>query len=226
MRRRAFLATAGTAATVGVGRVAGQNDDPRTGSGTTDDPYIVGMYTEGSEFYFDPVGLYVEPGDTVRWVIESGSHSATAYTEDNPGASTRRIPAGADTWDSTVLRESGASFEYTVEQTGTYDYYCIPHKGLGMVGRIVCGEPGGPAEENEPPDDVGSGVWPPSKTITEKRAVAYPYIPESGGGGLPTLALGGIALFGLGAAYMISEYDLGSGRYDSDAPDDTETGLE
>jgi len=210
----------------GVGAAQDAADDPRTGSGTADDPYVIGMYTEGTDFYFDPVGLYVEPGDTVRWVNESGSHSATAYTEDNQGASTRRIPEAADSWNSTVFSESGATFDYTFEEPGTYDYYCIPHKGLGMVARIVCEEPGGPATESDPPDDPGAGIWPPAEAITENLSLSYPYIPDSGGGGLPILAIAGVGLFGLGTAYLLSEYDIGSGRYGEDAPDDTETGLE
>lgn len=223
MRRRTFIATAGTAATAGAGRTLGQ-DDPRTGSGSGEDPYVVGMYTEGSDFLYDPVGLYVDPGDTVQWVNESGSHSATAYAEGNENASTRRIPEAADSWDSTVFEEQGATYEYTFEEPGTYDYYCIPHKGLGMVGRVVCDEPGGPAEESDPPDEVGSGVWPPSDAIVENLALEYPYVPDTGGGGLPWLAIGGVGLFGLGTAYMLSEFDIASGRYGEDAPDDTETG--
>lgn len=34
--------------------------------------------------YFDPIGLYVEPGTRVRFEIESGSHSATAYADRLP----------------------------------------------------------------------------------------------------------------------------------------------
>ncbi|MCO8247092.1 hypothetical protein [Haladaptatus sp. AB643] len=29
---------------------------------------------------------------------------------------------------------------------GTHDYYCIPHKTLGMIGRIIVEKPGGSAE--------------------------------------------------------------------------------
>jgi len=60
-------------------------------------------------------------------------------------------------------------FEYTFEKPGTYDYYCIPHKSVGMVGRIVVGSPGGPAEDSPIPD----GDVPESEAIIEQGAIAY-----------------------------------------------------
>ncbi|MEF8842362.1 MAG: plastocyanin/azurin family copper-binding protein [Haloarculaceae archaeon] len=123
--------------------------------------HTVSMVTEGSEYYFDPIGLAVEPGDTVEWVIESGSHSSTSYDD--------RIPEGAKPWDSGVLSEEGATFRQTFETEGTYDYFCTPHKTLGMVGRVVVGEPGGPAEGSMPPD----GDVPASDAVVDEGSVSY-----------------------------------------------------
>jgi plastocyanin len=127
------------------------------------------MITEGSEYYFDPIGLFVESGDTVTFEIQSGSHSATAYKEGTSSASVTRIPDGAEAFNSEILSEQGATYEHTFETTGTYDYFCIPHKTLGMVGRIVVGEPGGPAEGSMPPD----GEVPESQTIVDQGSVSY-----------------------------------------------------
>ncbi len=96
------------------------------------------MVTEGNEFYFDPIGVQVEPGTTVRFINESGQHSSTAYSEENDKP--QRIPEGAESWDSGILTEEGATFEVTLTEEGVYDYYCIPHETLGMVGRIVVGD--------------------------------------------------------------------------------------
>jgi plastocyanin len=95
------------------------------------------MVTEGSSFYFDPVGVHVRPGTTVRFINESGQHTATAYCEEN--GKPRRIPDGAECWNSGMLVEQGAVFEVTLNEEGVYDFYCIPHEALGMVGRIVVG---------------------------------------------------------------------------------------
>jgi len=112
--------------------------------------------TVGSD-YFDPAGLSVDPGTTVRFELESGSHSVTAYED--------RIPEAAAPFDSGVFSEG--AFEHTFEAPGTYDYYCTPHRAGGMVGRIVIGDPGGPAEESPIPD----GDVPESDEIVAEGSV-------------------------------------------------------
>jgi len=127
------------------------------------------MVTEGSKYYFDPIGLFVEAGDTVTFKIQSGSHSATAYKQGTSLAEVTRIPEGAEVFNSETLSGQGATYEHTFETAGTYDYFCIPHKSLGMVGRIIVGEPGGPAEGSMPPD----GDVPESQTIVDQGSVSY-----------------------------------------------------
>ena len=158
MERRQLIKTAGIISTGGVTSLAGctssengNGDSQSTGTDNSGDSNTVLMLTEGSEYYFDPIGLFVEAGETVTFEIESGSHSATAYSEDTSSASVTRIPDGAAAFNSEILSEQGATYEHTFETTGTYDYFCLPHKTLGMVGRIVVGEPGGPAEGSMPP---------------------------------------------------------------------------
>ncbi|WP_265108816.1 plastocyanin/azurin family copper-binding protein [Halosolutus halophilus] len=73
--------------------------------------------------YFDPIGHHVEPGTTVRFEIAAGAHSATAYEN--------RIPSDASGFDRGVISSGG--FEYTFEEPGTYDYYCIPHKSVASL---------------------------------------------------------------------------------------------
>jgi plastocyanin/uncharacterized membrane protein len=144
--RRQFLGAlgAGTAATAGLSRPVAAQETPVVRMGNN---------------YFDPIGLYVEPGTTVRFEIAAGAHSATAYEN--------RIPSDATTFDSGVISSGG--FEYSFEESGTYDYYCIPHKSVGMVGRIIVGTPGGPADESPIPN----GDVPESDAIVEQGAIAY-----------------------------------------------------
>jgi len=144
--RRQFLGAlgAGTATTAGLTRPVAAQETP-----------VVEMENN----YFDPIGLHVEPGTTVRFELAAGAHSATAYED--------RIPADASAFDSGTI--SSGAFEHTFEEPGTYDYYCIPHKSIGMVGRIVVGSPGGPAEERAIPD----GDVPESDAIVEQGAIAH-----------------------------------------------------
>lgn len=144
----------------------------------------------GGEQYFDPIGLKVNPGDTVKWEIKSGSHSTTAYKKGTGGAKNTLIPEGAEGWDSGVLSGEGKSFSHTFKKKGTYDYFCIPHKQLGMVGRIVVGEPGGPGEKfknkvpsSNLPSNHNDSKLPPGSEIVKKGSISFPYTGKSGGGG-------------------------------------------
>jgi plastocyanin len=96
------------------------------------------------EFYFEPVGLLIQPGDTVNFVAVSPHHTATAYHEQHVKA--HRVPDGVEPFSSPVV-PVGEVWSYTFTVPGTYDLWCGPHEHYGMAMRIVVGEPGGPAEE-------------------------------------------------------------------------------
>ena len=98
---------------------------------------------EGSKVWFDPIGIFIQPGDSIRWVIRENVHTVTAYHPDNDGHSLR-IPTQAKAWNSNYLVEPGEAFEIKLSVPGVYDYYCEPHEEAGMVGRIVVGEISGP----------------------------------------------------------------------------------
>lgn len=95
--------------------------------------------TGGAHVWFDPAGLLVPPGATVRWTNRDAGnvHTATAYDPANLDRP-RRIPAAASPWNSDYLM-SGEAFEIMLTVPGVYDFCCIPHEHAGMVGRIVVG---------------------------------------------------------------------------------------
>ncbi len=99
--------------------------------------------TLGIQVWFDPIGLLVEPGTTIRWVVEQNVHTTAAYHPTNDMHSLR-IPERAQPWNSGYLVQPGSHFEATLTVEGVYDYFCLPHEIAGMVGRIVVGKPGGP----------------------------------------------------------------------------------
>ncbi|MFC6764533.1 plastocyanin/azurin family copper-binding protein [Natrinema soli] len=164
------LGVAGCSNSADSGTAESENGTAEPGnSGSTnqeESDYTVGMYTD---LYNDPVGLHIQPGETVSFKLVSGAHSATAYHPDNENALRRRIPEGAEAWDTGVFGDTGTTREVTFETEGTHDYYCIPHKMVGMVGRIVVGEPGGPAEESENPDMK----LPDSQRIVDEDKVTW-----------------------------------------------------
>lgn len=119
---------------------------------------VMGGRMDGSHVWFDPIGLHIEPGQTIRWINRDAgnSHTATAYHPDNFGRP-RRIPSAARPWDSDYLLP-GESFSITLIKPGVYDYYCAPHEHAGMVGRIIVGSPeprgwtNGPSSDGDLPD--------------------------------------------------------------------------
>lgn len=128
----------------------------------------------GAAVWFDPPGLSVDPGATIRWINrDSGNaHTATAY-HPAIGDRQRRLPAGAEPWDSGYLLPDD-SFSVTLTVSGVYDYYCVPHEQAGMVGRIVVGAATGevtPSADGEPPPPAALAAFPPVEEIVRRGVV-------------------------------------------------------
>ena len=142
------------------------------------------VQTPGGSAYFDPAGIHIAPGDTVRWVQISGFHSITAYHPSNENHELR-IPRSARPWDSDMLLTQspgpGATFEHVFTVQGVYDYFCKPHEMAGMVGRIVVGEPGdgpgtkpfayAPGEHWKPIPEAARNAFPPIDEILRQVKV-------------------------------------------------------
>jgi plastocyanin len=142
------------------------------------------VQTPEGRTYFDPVGVHIAPGDTVRWVQVSGFHSITAYHPANDNHELRMPPA-AQPWDSDILLgqspNANGTFERVFSVPGVYDYFCKPHELAGMVGRIVVGEPGdgpgtkpfgyAPNEHWKPVPEAARKVLPPVAEIVQKGKV-------------------------------------------------------
>ena len=76
---------------------------------------------------FSPLHLFVQPGDTVKWV-----NMTIHDTQSMDGL----IPEGAEHWKSNI----GQELQITVDKEGVYIYKCNPHYANGMVGAIIVGE--------------------------------------------------------------------------------------
>jgi plastocyanin len=122
---------------------------------------------DGSHVWFDPIGLHVQPGQTIRWINRDpgNSHTVTAYHPKNFDRPLR-IPERAEPWNSDYLLPD-ESFSVTLEVEGVYDFFCIPHEHAGMIGRIIVGHPGSP-----PPG--GSAV----QALPDIALQAFPSIDE------------------------------------------------
>ena len=153
MNRRTFLktagGTAGGAAAVSTGvapaSAASSTEDGGGGGGgepdlggyldgannfdgsvvdkTGQDEVVVKVGAGGSGLAFGPAAVKIDNGATVvwEWTGEGGAHNVV----DEEGA-----------FDSGSTQTSG-TFEHTFNEDGIYKYFCLPHKGSGMLGAVV-----------------------------------------------------------------------------------------
>ncbi|SDM12327.1 Tat (twin-arginine translocation) pathway signal sequence [Halogranum gelatinilyticum] len=96
-------------------------------SGGVEREVIVGP--EG-ELVFDPETVEVTPGSTVTWVWESDNHNVVPDGELPEGASWEGTGGDSETFDT------GYEYSHTFTELGTYDYVCVPHASVGMVGAV------------------------------------------------------------------------------------------
>ncbi len=120
--------------------------------------------------FFAPANITVEPGTTVTWV-QSGDNPHTTTSYDG-------------LWDSGLLPGgSGQSFSFTFDEPGTYDYFCIPHEDLGMVGTVtVTGGATGTATASPTATALADTGGPPVSSLLSLAAT------------LALVVFGGIAL--------------------------------
>lgn len=150
----------------------------------------VAMKNMDGGHHFEPHVVRVKPGGTVTWTLESGAHSTTAYHSDNDRPN--RTPEGAKSWDSGVLTEQGATFERTFETEGVYDYFCIPHESMGMLGSVIVGDPdpeGEPAlapPQDALPEAARSKIEELNHMVREALGASMAGTTESGAGGTGT----------------------------------------
>lgn len=93
---------------------------------------------------FEPSTSTVPAGSTVTFSNDSSeAHTVTAYEDEIPEDAVYFASGGFPSEEQARDRLSkgligeGRSFEVTLEEPGTYEYFCIPHEGDGMKGTIV-----------------------------------------------------------------------------------------
>jgi plastocyanin len=87
--------------------------------------YTVKMGADNGMLAFQPANLSIKPGDTVKWVNNKLPPHNIIF-EGDPSKSHDQL-----------LFSPGESYEVTFDKSGTYSYYCAPHRGAGMAGKIT-----------------------------------------------------------------------------------------
>ena len=145
--RREWLrlcAAGGAAALAGCGDATGSDANARA-------DVVVGPDTR---LTFDPAETTVGRGERMTWYFDSRGHNVSCRPAD---ADPVELPAGAEpfatygpdeSWPNQHLEPgpdepawthvpSGETYARAFEIPGTYVYACVPHVGVGMVGRVV-----------------------------------------------------------------------------------------
>lgn len=93
--------------------------------------HTVKMGSDQGALVFDPASITIQSGDTVTWVNNKAfPHNIVFDTKDT---------AVADKLSSKKLMAApGATHEVTFDvPAGEYSYFCTPHRGAGMAGKVI-----------------------------------------------------------------------------------------
>jgi halocyanin-like protein len=161
MNRREFLRTAGgaagtaTAVTAATGPAAAQESGGKkggSGGGSASGPIDYGGYLEGANWSgstadktgkkevtikvgagssghaFKPAAVHVSPGTKVtwKWTGNGGAHNVVSEKD--------KFKSGAP------VAKAGTTFSHTFKKDGINNYYCNPHKPMGMKGSVAVGK--------------------------------------------------------------------------------------
>jgi plastocyanin len=94
----------------------------------------------GTTNTFSPSEVSIQPGDTVRWIVDSGGHTVASGTVSGGiGTADGRFcyPLAQDCANSPLMGV-GTTYDVTFNTPSTtYDYYCRPHSTMGMTGKVI-----------------------------------------------------------------------------------------
>jgi plastocyanin len=127
--------------------------------------------------FFDQANITVEPGTTVTWV-QSGNNPHTTTSYDG-------------LWDSGIIEGgSGGTFSYTFEEPGRYDYFCIPHESMGMIGSVTVSD--------------ATATASPTATATAAASPTATALADTGGPPVSSLLIALVATLALAAYGVIA----------------------
>nr|XP_043614733.1 plastocyanin-like [Erigeron canadensis] len=84
---------------------------------------------------FEPANFSVASGETIVFKNNIGFPHNVVFDEDE-------IPSGVDAAkismdEQDYLNAGGETYSVALTEKGTYSFYCAPHQGAGMVGKVT-----------------------------------------------------------------------------------------
>ena len=102
------------------------------------DTYQVKMGSDTGQLIYVPEKLTIQPGDTVEFVMNRVAPHNVVF--DPSGVPSEAKSLANSLSASKLLFASGQSYTVTFPEDapkGEYNFYCQPHRGAGMVGKLV-----------------------------------------------------------------------------------------
>lgn len=97
--------------------------------------YTVKMGADDGQLKFVPDTLTIKPGDTVKWVNNKLAPHNAVFDASKMDSDLAKSLSQKD-----LLFSPGDGYETTFPKDiapGVYPYYCEPHRGAGMIGKVV-----------------------------------------------------------------------------------------
>ena len=96
-----------------------------TASPASADTVTVKMGSDGGQLVFDPKVVTIKVGDTVKWVNNKAFPHNIVF-DGHEELSHKKL-----------AQKPKAELESTFNEAGEFAYYCSPHRGAGMAGKVV-----------------------------------------------------------------------------------------
>lgn len=96
--------------------------------------YTVKMGSDSGMLQFQPSTLKIKPGDTVNFVMNKLAPHNAVFDKAPGGADVEKLS------HDQLLFSPGQSYSTTFPAdapAGEYSFYCQPHRGAGMSGKII-----------------------------------------------------------------------------------------
>jgi plastocyanin len=89
------------------------------------DTVVVKMGSDKGQLVFEPKEVTIKAGDTIKWVNNKAFPHNIVF-DASPELSHKKL-----------AQKPKAEFESTFNEAGEFSYYCAPHRGAGMVGKVI-----------------------------------------------------------------------------------------
>jgi plastocyanin len=106
--------------------------------------HVVRMMQQGAKYRFEPADFTIKVGDIVEFENISGGPHNVVFDKDHIPAGAREalnrdMPQRQGDLMGPFLTQPHQKYSITFSDApkGTYGYYCLPHRALGMVGVIT-----------------------------------------------------------------------------------------